>query len=204
MSEENGINPLDHLNLIRPIAARYYNAYRNKGVEYDDLYQEGWFGLKRAAELWIPKEGGLAFSTYAWDWIEMRVRRASRYTRGIYIPETALLGREDRGQPKVTPPVMDSIHRKLGTEEDDSSVGDIIPLEESPLADRVEAKLLVQQLLSMVSAGSRSLLEAYYNIDPDGKPNGAPKVPGESSRPAGYTQAMRELKAAYEKLMRNT
>jgi RNA polymerase nonessential primary-like sigma factor len=49
--------------------------YMGRGVELQDLVQEGNLGLWRAAELYDP-ERGYRFSTYAVGWIHQRVLRA--------------------------------------------------------------------------------------------------------------------------------
>mmetsp|Transcript_21819 Transcript_21819/g.19879 ORF Transcript_21819/g.19879 Transcript_21819/m.19879 type:complete len:406 (-) Transcript_21819:2148-3365(-) len=52
--------------------ARYY---RNRGVAYPDLVQEGTFGLIKAVDKYDP-ERGFRFSTYASWWIKQSVSRA--------------------------------------------------------------------------------------------------------------------------------
>lgn len=60
---------LQNTGLIAKVANRY------KGVEdFEDLCQEGYFGLVKASELWSP-EGGASFSTYAYRWIRASIQR---------------------------------------------------------------------------------------------------------------------------------
>lgn len=49
--------------------------YRSRGLEYDDLVQEGIFGLMRAVDRFNGKRGN-KFSTYATWWIRQAVSRA--------------------------------------------------------------------------------------------------------------------------------
>lgn len=55
--------------LIAKIASRYIGE-----EDFEDLKQEGFFGLMTALELWSP-DGGASFSTYAFYWIRQTLRR---------------------------------------------------------------------------------------------------------------------------------
>ena len=54
--------------------------------EAEDLQQEGFFGLRRAAELYDP-EAGASFMTFAWFWIRQAMRRSAESAGTIRIPE---------------------------------------------------------------------------------------------------------------------
>ncbi len=54
--------------------ARYY-AVRCQHLEYDDLFNEGVFGLREAI-LGFDPDAGYAFSTYAVPWIRQKITRA--------------------------------------------------------------------------------------------------------------------------------
>ena len=72
-----------HLPLVKSIA----RGYRNRGVPFDDLVQEGYLGLRTAAERFRPSRG-VAFSTYAGHWIRNRILLAiSQTTETIRRPE---------------------------------------------------------------------------------------------------------------------
>lgn len=59
-----------NVRLVISIAKRY----RNKGMDFQDLIQEGIFGLSRAVDKFDP-ERGFKFSTYATWWIRQTVLR---------------------------------------------------------------------------------------------------------------------------------
>lgn len=65
------IDPLKHQGLVYTIALKY----RGRGLDLDDLVQEGQLGLIRACERFDPARG-CKFSTYAMPWVEHFVQRA--------------------------------------------------------------------------------------------------------------------------------
>lgn len=73
MTPESAYNLLTvtNLNLVRSIAKRY----RGRGVEYEDLVNEGAIGLIKAVQRFDPLRG-THFSTYAIWWIRQAITRA--------------------------------------------------------------------------------------------------------------------------------
>lgn len=69
----NKIIPEEHLGLVRLCA----NRFRNRGIEYDDLYSAGCVGLMKAATVFDTTRG-LKFSTYAVPVILGEVKRLFR------------------------------------------------------------------------------------------------------------------------------
>lgn len=63
----------NHVGLVITVAKRYIHQCYT--LELKDLIEEGWFGLKRAAEL-FDKSRGTRFSTYAGEWIRQSILRA--------------------------------------------------------------------------------------------------------------------------------
>lgn len=57
---KNDINAEEHINLVHACCQRF----RNRGIEYDDVFQSGCVGLVKAAKK-FDKTKGLKFSTYA-------------------------------------------------------------------------------------------------------------------------------------------
>ena len=73
---------LDHMYLAKTIAAKY----RNKGIEYNDLVQEGLIGVIKAAKKFDP-ERGVKFSTYATFWVKQAIfETITNKSRTIRLP----------------------------------------------------------------------------------------------------------------------
>lgn len=71
-----------HMPLVRAVA----RSYRNKGLSQEDLLQEGYMGLLRAADRF--REGlGTRFSSYATWWIREAMQRALIRSRFIRLPD---------------------------------------------------------------------------------------------------------------------
>src|SRR4051794_14803940 len=74
-----------NLRLVHAVA----RGYRERGVPYEDLVQEGVVGLMRAVEKFDHRRG-LRFSTYAIWWIRRALLDALGGARAIHIPPSAL------------------------------------------------------------------------------------------------------------------
>lgn len=74
----------DNKGLVHWVARRY----RVNESDYDDLIQEGYMGLMRAAETFNSDKG--AFSSYAVQWIRSKMSRYIKYHIAKYQEETSL------------------------------------------------------------------------------------------------------------------
>jgi RNA polymerase sigma factor (sigma-70 family) len=75
---------LQCLGLVALVARRY----RGRGVDLEDLVQEGWFGARRAVELWDYRRG-FRLGTYAAWWVRHSMERAvSHQGRTIRLPRS--------------------------------------------------------------------------------------------------------------------
>lgn len=72
---------IENKGLVAAIA----NEYRRSGMDIEDIKQEGYIGLLRAAEL-FDESRGFKFSTYAHWWIRCFIQRAIVLSSHIYVP----------------------------------------------------------------------------------------------------------------------
>jgi RNA polymerase primary sigma factor len=73
-----------NLGLVRSVARQY----SGRGVDFDDLVQEGTIGLVKAVDRFDPARGR-TFSTYAVWWIRSSMMEAVRRSKTIRIPAQA-------------------------------------------------------------------------------------------------------------------
>jgi RNA polymerase sigma factor (sigma-70 family) len=80
---------LDRAALVlrhRPLVSVVARAYAGRGLDVDDLVQEGMCGLLAAADRYDPGRG-VKFWTYARYWVRDAIQRAVlRHSRLIYVP----------------------------------------------------------------------------------------------------------------------
>ncbi|TYQ14771.1 UNVERIFIED_CONTAM: RNA polymerase sigma factor (sigma-70 family) [Acetivibrio alkalicellulosi] len=63
-----------NIDLIKFVASKF--TIHCNYITYDDLFQQGWFGFKRAAETYDPDhEAAAKFSTWAIHWIRQSIQR---------------------------------------------------------------------------------------------------------------------------------
>jgi RNA polymerase sporulation-specific sigma factor len=120
-AENITINPEEHLGLVRLCA----NRFRNKGIEYDDLYSTGCIGLMKAANA-FESERGLKFSTYAVPVILGEIKRLFRDGGAVKVSRTAkelslkvTRIRDDCMKETGKEPTISELAKKLNTSEED-------------------------------------------------------------------------------------
>lgn len=158
---------LHNLRLIPRVVANYVN--KRKGVSMgdnviSDLLQQGYIGLRRAAEKFDPSRG-YTFSTYSQSWIYQAMYRwHNSRDRSIYIPENTvgeILYRYRHGKPsksktgRISDAVMNAARQSLSVssidikleEEEGTNLVDLLSEDnlildkETPLEGKAELKL---------------------------------------------------------------
>ncbi len=154
------INKICEHNLrLIPKVVRQYLAkrvgYSMNDIVAADLLQQGYIGMRRAAEKFDPTKG-YAFSTYANSWIHQAMTRwHNSHDRMVYIPENTMcefLYRRRHGHPskskngRIRDAVLNaaastmhisSIDARLG-EDEDGFVGDLLS-DENRIIDKTSA-----------------------------------------------------------------
>lgn len=104
-----------NLRLVYKIARRFVAAGEERGMEYEDLVQEGRIGLIRAVGKFEP-ERGLKFSTMATWWIRQAITRAlDDQQSAVHIPVYRL--GELRKMRRVEQQLQQQLHRQPSDEE---------------------------------------------------------------------------------------
>lgn len=176
-----------------PLVKSIVRRYKNKGVEYDDLFQLGCLGFSKAINN-FDVSFGVKFSTYAVPMIAGEIKRylrddgsvkVSRSTKALYYSiQKYLEQREQQGQPSPTPReiaqhfeideselmfVMESAKMPLSIYDsagkDDSSSIVLDKLSQGDTTDQLISKITISDLLSTLDEKDRKLLVLRYFRD---------------------------------------
>lgn len=171
-----------HLGLVHLCAKRF----RERGIEYEELYSAGCLGLVKAANAFDP-ERGVCFSTYAVPVILGEIRRLFREGGSVHIgrrlQELSFRANriaEELRQKNGTEPTVRQIAQALGVSEaetaealcaaqpvssltaetDDGEIIADIPVP-SP-ETRLQEHLALEQVLTLLDARDRELIRLRY------------------------------------------
>jgi RNA polymerase primary sigma factor len=167
--------------------------FQNQGLSLLDLIQEGVLGLIRAAEKFDWRRG-FKFSTYATYWIRQALQRAiripttvaqlerkvaraerefeARLGRGPTAEELAAAAETDVAELtrlREAPRAATSLDRPVG-EEDETTLGQLLPAEGTPVAEEVEISLredAVHRALSRLPERERAVVKMRFGINGD-------------------------------------
>ncbi len=131
------INAEEHLGLVYLCA----NRFRNRGMEYEELYSAGCVGLVKAAKAFDAGRG-VCFSTYAVPVIMGEIRRLFRDSGTVKISRRLKELSLKAGQ------VCERIRRENGTEPTVSMVAEALSISE---ADAAEALCAMQPVVSLTA-----------------------------------------------------
>lgn len=172
----------EHLGLVHLCA----NRFRERGVEYEELYSAGCLGLVKAANAFDPQRG-VCFSTYAVPVILGEIRRVFRDGGSIHIGrrlrtlsadvnrKTEELRQKNGREPTVREvaaalgiPETDAAEaicaaqpvRSLTADTDDGEAAMDIPVP-SP-ESRIQEHLALEQVLTLLDESDRELIRLRY------------------------------------------
>ncbi len=131
------INAEEHLGLVHLCA----NRFRNRGMEYEEMYSAGCVGLVKAAKA-FDTERGVCFSTYAVPVIMGEIRRLFRDSGTVKISRRLKELSLKAGQ------VCERIRKEYGTEPTVSMVAEALSISE---ADAAEALCAMQPVVSLTA-----------------------------------------------------
>lgn len=171
-----------NMGLVGTIA----RGFLNRGLDYDDLCQDGVFGLARAVERFDPGRG-IRFSTYAGYWIRQAISRAvSDRGRSIRVPIG--VGESVRRWRAAS----DHLRERLGRDPIDAEVTaatGLDPARDGPLRAALAAPATIPQEPDDLRYSGRNLASlADHRHGPDG-----PDLAGALGYPELVERALAEL-----------
>lgn len=128
----------ENLGLVHACA----NRFRNKGIDYDDLYSAGCIGLVKAAD-GFKEELGFAFSTYAVPAILGEIRRLFRDDGAVKI------SRSLKEQARKLAVVQEALEKELDREPTISELASRMGISEFEAAELLNVSKPVTSLTEM-------------------------------------------------------
>lgn len=158
----NGIDLTAHMGLIARIANRYRRMLGGV-LEWEDLMQWGWLGMRRAAEKFDPSKG-FAFSTYSQWWITNYIQRCiMNERRTVRVPIHSQNSARNRGE--RFPLDEHSLDRAVNVGDGDSvSFVDFMPADvdlEQDAAEK-EGKDIVESAMFFLSEKDQRLIRQRF------------------------------------------
>lgn len=162
---------IHNMGLVHKLAHKMY--FNNQQFSYEDLCQEGVFGLTRAIEKFDSKKG-CRFSTYAYNWIKSFIGRYNDNHRGsVRIPSHLItkLRTLDKDSEEYKE-LFDSLPKVVSM---NASIGESSTIEDV-IADikpdnYVEMQIIQDQMRSVLTGREYEILSHRYGLD-----NNTPKT----------------------------
>lgn len=127
----------EHLGLVHLCA----NRFRERGIEYEELYSAGCLGLVKAANAFDP-DRGVCFSTYAVPVILGEIKRLFREDGSVHI------GRRLQEISRKANRIADQLRQQTGTEPTVRQIAGALGI---PEADAAEALCAAQPVASLTA-----------------------------------------------------
>ena len=167
---QESVNTFVHgnLRLVLKVASSYYQTFKNNGIRFEDLIQEGCMGLMIAAYNYDFKKS--KFSTYASGWIRARVSRFCRLNSKVIKYPVHFWERKRGKMGEIKPEISldDSVFDDKESEENGKTVKDYIAGEdeEDLLKNFHESELAekVRNVIALLTPKEQKIIRLRFGI----------------------------------------